>query len=662
MFRRYLLLLILPSLLSCSGLDFPQAVIPAHPDAGDWPDTGAAILQDVATLEFRVLPTTSNRGAKLIAVLDHRRRMKVLTSDGFKYADIELGVDGFSTVTKVAARSVHPDGTIVELDEDEIRTTVFDVRGRKVTQLKKIRFSIPEPKVGGLIEYRYERVYTHPDLLPAWIFGNELPVERAEFNVVSPDSISIDHRFGRGENIERKLPMRRRLEDGRKRLVFVETKIPAVYPEPGMPHISRIAPWLALSVTKADEGKEKRRLSSWLDVTQRLQGLLARSGKNPLQGSPLTRFRQVRDALRPVPFYGVGVLRPVPAAGVLRGEPTCSRDALGTLESAFKGSSAKYFPAFVTSLAGPPPVEDFPSLYPFLRAVLALDITTEVASDPTCKDDPLHAGLLCSVPEGSYAFADAICSNCRYGELPNALTGGRALVLFPRGPRWIDVPEDPAHRNRSMTQFGYSMDVDGSLTGMLQIEAEGERGRRLRNRLLGKGVKNSWESVVSDVTFGKNAKTKVSSTLITNLETAEEPVKVRTSVSTMLGREDYEVYSLLPGREFGYSMPGPWRSTRRHDRILKGPRWEDTSASIMLPVGYVAEFPSEVTEIVTDFAEYAGGFGKRNRNLVFSRRLVIKKRVIKADMWPAFREFIDKVSDFENTAIIIRSPSNEVNK
>ena len=107
---------------------FPPALIPHNPSASEWPDAGAAILDDIRTLEYR--ESSAGDRQRLIAVLVHRVRYKVLSPRGLRHATMILPVDGYSSITKVAGRSVHPSGREIYLRQVDI--VPRDNRGRRI--------------------------------------------------------------------------------------------------------------------------------------------------------------------------------------------------------------------------------------------------------------------------------------------------------------------------------------------------------------------------------------------------------------------------------------------------------------------------------------------------------------------------------------------------
>jgi hypothetical protein len=80
-------------------------------------------------------------------------RIKILTDEGRKYADIEIPYDkDQGSVSGVHARTIKPDGSIVDYDGKVFTKSVVKAKGFKY--LAKT-FSLPAIQVGCVIEYYY---------------------------------------------------------------------------------------------------------------------------------------------------------------------------------------------------------------------------------------------------------------------------------------------------------------------------------------------------------------------------------------------------------------------------------------------------------------------------------------------------------------------------
>jgi hypothetical protein len=81
------------------------------------------------------------------------RRIKILNDKGNKYADVEIPIflPG-SSVSSVKARTIHPDGKIIEFSGKPFQKTI--IKGQGIKYLAKT-FTLPEVTVGSIIEYKF---------------------------------------------------------------------------------------------------------------------------------------------------------------------------------------------------------------------------------------------------------------------------------------------------------------------------------------------------------------------------------------------------------------------------------------------------------------------------------------------------------------------------
>jgi hypothetical protein len=81
-------------------------------------------------------------------------RFKIFTDRGReKYSDVKIGYPGKAHISDVAGRTIHPDGTIIDLKKDAI----FDKVEEKTSGFKSkvISFALPSVEPGSIIEYRW---------------------------------------------------------------------------------------------------------------------------------------------------------------------------------------------------------------------------------------------------------------------------------------------------------------------------------------------------------------------------------------------------------------------------------------------------------------------------------------------------------------------------
>ena len=113
---------------------------------------------------------------------DNYFRIKILTEEGRKHANIEIPfVKGLDDLANIRARTIKPNGSIVDFDGKVFEKELVKRRGAKV--LAKT-FTLPDVEVGGIIEYFFTIDFAEHRLFGSnWILSNELFTKKAQFSL-----------------------------------------------------------------------------------------------------------------------------------------------------------------------------------------------------------------------------------------------------------------------------------------------------------------------------------------------------------------------------------------------------------------------------------------------------------------------------------------------
>src|SRR5215475_5407678 len=113
---------------------------------------------------------------------DNYVRIKILTEEGRKYADVELPFfKDRENLVGVKARTIRPDGSTVEFDGKVFEKSIVKAKGLKY--LAKT-FTLPDVQVGGIIEYSYTRDLAEYYVFDShWILSDELFTKHAKFSL-----------------------------------------------------------------------------------------------------------------------------------------------------------------------------------------------------------------------------------------------------------------------------------------------------------------------------------------------------------------------------------------------------------------------------------------------------------------------------------------------
>lgn len=117
-------------------------------------------------------------------------RIKILTEEGRKYADVEVpylaGHEVGGRVTDISARTIQPDGTIVPFNGKVYDKIVYKSGGLR---LRAKTFSLPDVQPGSILEYRYQRRWADNLLMNThWTIQRDIPVLHARMSLTPYDT------------------------------------------------------------------------------------------------------------------------------------------------------------------------------------------------------------------------------------------------------------------------------------------------------------------------------------------------------------------------------------------------------------------------------------------------------------------------------------------
>ena len=109
-------------------------------------------------------------------------RIKILTEEGRKYGDVEIPFDkGGENISNIRARTIHPDGSVVNFDGKVYEKAIVKAKGLKY--LVKT-FSMPDVTVGSLVEYKFNYDFIDRYIFNSrWILSEELFTRVGKFSL-----------------------------------------------------------------------------------------------------------------------------------------------------------------------------------------------------------------------------------------------------------------------------------------------------------------------------------------------------------------------------------------------------------------------------------------------------------------------------------------------
>jgi Domain of Unknown Function with PDB structure (DUF3857) len=170
-------------------------------------------------------------------------RVKILTEAGRSYGNVEIAFEkGAGDISSIRARTIHPDGSIVNFDGKVSESTIVKAKGLHYTA--KV-FAMPEVQAGSVLDYQY--VFTLSERNNGslyqvrnseWLLNSELFTRMAKFsmNAYTEHGLRVAYSWPAGLPAGAKPP-----EEGGDGIIRMEAKnIPALVPEDYMPPMNEL--------------------------------------------------------------------------------------------------------------------------------------------------------------------------------------------------------------------------------------------------------------------------------------------------------------------------------------------------------------------------------------------------------------------------------------
>ncbi|MCZ6696177.1 MAG: DUF3857 domain-containing protein, partial [Acidobacteria bacterium] len=416
-----------------------------------------------------------------VNVFTTHKRYKILKKSGEWFGEIRIGSSKFSRVSDIQARTIKPDGTVVNVLEDQI----FETLAVKTVGYKRKEwvFNFPSVEPGAILEFRYKRYSNYLNYITPWYFAGPGFTLRSSVSQVIPDKA--------GYSILCDLcppglqPTVTKWREGKakgQRYSMELTNIPGYRSEILMPPVREVSPRMemVLHTWKGRRswalGRQDRFFVDWESVAHYARAYYDEAVKDGgskfeslvegwVQGieDPTGRIRtivgHVREDFRYIHYqYVSGWSRKLEK--ILKEKSADNEEKAVLLNAALKKNDVESYIALVVGKDVGSLNPNFTSLSQFSHAVVAIP----------------KSG-------GGYLWLDPTVTYAPFDFVPWEDSGAQALLLKKTGGELIDIPI-----KNSLNTTRYRVTVTPNPTGRaaLEIEAEfrGEDAIDMRDRIL----------------------------------------------------------------------------------------------------------------------------------------------------------------------------------
>jgi hypothetical protein len=398
--------------------------------------------------------------------IHYYQRIKILHEDGIeRYGDYDLQLWGDWRVKKVEARTILPDGTVVDA-EDGIFQEESEESGRK-----QIRVAFPQVKKGAILDLHM--VYTtNPWFVRPWEVQRFIPVLESRFILIPPQGLRFrTHVQGFPEELNQ--PLKGRFKRGHG-YVYRFHDVEPLEPEPHMPRVSDVTKKLIVIVERFRNASSFLGIASdwemysglmhdiwesWIDSGSSDAEALAKQVAGDLQ-DPIAKAEAIRRALRErvrVELIWRGRIHDAPNEVLSKGYGY-SGDVAGTAVAMLRAVDVEAHLALI-------------------RRRTAGTIPREVPI-PALLNDAL---VKIETDQGPVYFSPV--SDMQVGLLPWDCTGVLAVPAEEEVTEPMLIPDLPADRNRVVTKTEAQLQPDGTLVADTTLTYEGAAAELMRRKL-----------------------------------------------------------------------------------------------------------------------------------------------------------------------------------
>jgi len=591
-------------------------------------------------------------------IFNHYLRVKVFTDRGREsQSKIDLPYGNLYgsqvKISDIAARTIKPDGTIVELKKEDIfERTIVKVSGLKV---KARSFAMPAVEPGCIIEYRWKEVRVNSDASYLRLqFQRDIPMQRVQYFIKPMSYVGMNfasimlHGNYSGWNKEK---------GGYYSTVM--TNMPAIYEESRMPPEDQVKTWMLVYYQSALNSKidpEKY----WIDTAKRYYEE-NKSAIKPNEDVKKMAATLIADAktddeklARVYEFCRNKITNTTnDASGIKPEERAKIKDNKNPSDTLKRGMGTG---------------RDIDMLFAALANASGFDARIVLAAD---RGDLFFDR---SIPNGYFIYPQNIGVNVGgtwkffnpgYNYIPFGMLrwqeeGEQALITDPSQPVWVTTPMSEPGKSRVKRNAKLKLADDGTLEGDVQIEYTGHFAVE-RKEEMDQDSDNEREDSLKEELKEQMSAAEFTNLKIENVTDQEKPLLFSYHVRMPNYAQRTGKRLFIQPAFFQHGQDPIFATTNRKYPIYFHYAWsEDDHVEIDMPKGYAldnAESPQPFSSGgISDYKVKVSVTGD-NSLLVYNRQFFfggMNSILFPVDAYSSLKNYFDMMHKQDNHTIALK--------
>lgn len=403
-------------------------------------------------------------------IFTHYLRVKVFTDRGREsQSKIDLPFGNLSgreiQIKDIAARTIKPDGSIVELKKEDIfERTIVKVSGLKV---KARSFAMPSVEPGCIIEYRWREVRKKSGAHYLRLqFQRDIPVRRVQYLIKPYDYPGLGF-----NSITMHGPTTQWVKEKNGFFSTTMTNMPAMQEEARMPPEDQVKTWMLVYYAPGDKrpDADKYWMQVGKDFYEKNKSLIKPNDEvKKLAATLIAEAKTDDEKLERLYEFCRTKIRNWndDAAGLTAEEREKLKDNKNPGDTLKHGvGSGQDIDTLFAALANASGFDARIALSPD-RGDLFFDksLPNDYFIDP--RNVAVNVG-------GTWKFFNPGYNHIPYGMLIWREEGEQALITDPKQPTWVETPMSPPEKSQIKRRAKLKLTEDGTLEGEVSVEYSG---------------------------------------------------------------------------------------------------------------------------------------------------------------------------------------------
>lgn len=609
-----------------------QAILKSAPKASAYPNDAAITILDQSLIDLKADGTYTERTHEIVKVFNERGRSE---------ADIAIPFNASGQkITDLVARTILPNGKVLVVQPSDIYTKAPFSEFAMYDDAKVVTFSMPGIQDGAIIDYSYV-VKNFQPLMPDqytddWAFSDGgKPVVISRFVITAPASLALNTQFHNAPGL--KTLVKADASGKTKTYTWAMTNVSDVDPEPMMPPMKDIIPWMQVSTIPSWQsiaswywGLAKPQMVCTPALHEQVQKIIA--GKTTQEDKAKALFYWVEQNIRYVAVeLGESAFKPHSAAQVYQNRYGDCKDMASLLVTMFHDAGITDAEDVLIGAGNTDPVEP--------------DIASTMAFD--------HC-IARAVIDGKTYWFDCTAEVCPFGSIPGADRGSNVLVVYDGGKgEFAVVPRATPDDNVSMTHLAISLHPDGSAACKDEMIANGDTEMAMRSAF--KEVKpNMMDDVMRTIVSHDSPNATLQDYKLSDLQDRDVPFHMSYSYDAPVWAQcTGDLMIITPTQVNGLSSEFS-KPTRRYPIYSNGNSSYRSTMTLTVPDGYTIDDKPANTELDLPFGTFTRTVTVTGQTVEIDMQFDSTPCLVPADQYQKIKDEAEKLRQLAVEPLVLK--------